>query len=50
MMLQPHDVWRPEAWLAAVQKRELCQLSSLYLKTEEEDWTLKNQILEKEVV
>ena len=26
-MPQPRDVWRPEAWLAAVQRRELCQTS-----------------------
>ncbi len=24
-MPQPRDMWRPEAWLAAVQRRELCQ-------------------------
>jgi hypothetical protein len=26
-MPQPRGVWRPEAWLAAVQRRELCQTS-----------------------
>jgi hypothetical protein len=26
-MPQPCDMWRPEAWLAAVQRRELCQTS-----------------------
>jgi len=26
-MPQPRDMWRPEAWLAAVQRRELCQTS-----------------------
>ena len=26
-MPQPRGMWRPEAWLAAVQRRELCQTS-----------------------
>ncbi len=26
-MPRPHGMWRPEAWLAAVQRRELCQTS-----------------------
>jgi hypothetical protein len=46
---QPSEVWRPEAWFVAVQKQELCQIS-WYLKTEEAEWILKSQILEKAVV
>jgi hypothetical protein len=47
---QPSGVWKPEAWNAAVQKREQCQLCTRYLKAEEEFWVLKIRIREKEVV
>jgi hypothetical protein len=48
-MQQPREVWRPEAWLAAVQRRELCQVS-WHWETKEEDWVLKSQALERKIV
>jgi hypothetical protein len=47
-MQQPREVWRPEAWLAAVQRRELCQVS-WHWETKEEDWVLKSQAMEKKM-
>jgi hypothetical protein len=47
-MPRPREVCEPEAWLAAVQKRKLCQ-TSWHWETKEEDWVLKSQALEKKM-